>query len=862
MRILSIQFALSIFLASGAVMACAGAVPHVGLPAIGSVRLEHARATPVHPSDRLAHLPLLDVRQFGALGDGLTDDYEAISAAVAYMNSIGSGTLVFPPGVYRIDRYIGDARTPATTAIEFQNCHDFAVQGFGATIEVKGDFHKTADVPLGDIEGDGVPRYKSLRRAITPFVFRNCQRFELQGFTVNGNVDKMTRDLNVYQGPGEGVATYGCADYALEDLYVHHMSEDGIYIGGLARKPAIGEAAKADRNVSILRVVSANNTRQGLSVIHARGLIATDSVFVNSGLNDASGSAIGPYGVDPPTNGVDIEPDYPALPTPIQTGVTYGEGEYVAPPTSNGHIYRVRSGGSLDSSPSTQWSTKGATFPVGSLTLADAGTTYMDVQAGQQTFENCTFAGSVGEEFSSTQFARTDTILIRNCNFYREAHDGSSAARLAVPNTTVEGSRFVGGRLLLTGNSVSNTSATAIGNTFLTSGVGVYVHPESTGDVVVQGNLLVCTRSEPGCNLLCEVHSSSAHFTNNTLFLPKATLADSEETQAVYFAEASQIQDNTYVTDAPASNRAFTVFYDTGAARPTHEFAAHGSAFELIGPRAPVAEEPPTTLAPPSLASASRLADRTQVTGSIDHGHDGLSLEFFSRPPGSDISDADDYKFVAEVPVGASSSFALDLPPLDIGTELSAVAVRRLDGAILDGTALSNTIHVTEGTAPADPPLTLGLIDPGTSLTLFGGSHIEVRWSVEPSAYVQAQRVELSRDGGLLWEAVSGDLDASIRQWDWLVPIVDPSEGRLRVTAVDLQNRQWSSPDSVDFAIQTVSPWTVSDAAAALRLSAGIQPVSPDDMRRLNVLDSADTIGRITLLDVLVILRAAFGWRS
>jgi hypothetical protein len=44
---------------------------------------------------------VLDVREFGATGDGVTDDYSAISAALANLSSSG-GVLIFPaPGAYR-----------------------------------------------------------------------------------------------------------------------------------------------------------------------------------------------------------------------------------------------------------------------------------------------------------------------------------------------------------------------------------------------------------------------------------------------------------------------------------------------------------------------------------------------------------------------------------------------------------------------------------------------------------------------------------------------------------------------------------------------------------------------------------------
>jgi polygalacturonase len=46
--------------------------------------------------------PVINVKTFGAKGDGVTDDTAAIQAAVDYVFSAGGGTLAFPTGTYRV----------------------------------------------------------------------------------------------------------------------------------------------------------------------------------------------------------------------------------------------------------------------------------------------------------------------------------------------------------------------------------------------------------------------------------------------------------------------------------------------------------------------------------------------------------------------------------------------------------------------------------------------------------------------------------------------------------------------------------------------------------------------------------------
>jgi hypothetical protein len=57
----------------------------------------------------------VSVKDFGAVGDGVTDDTAAIAAAIAYMGSTGTSVHV-PPGTYLTDPFVINAQTYATQA--------------------------------------------------------------------------------------------------------------------------------------------------------------------------------------------------------------------------------------------------------------------------------------------------------------------------------------------------------------------------------------------------------------------------------------------------------------------------------------------------------------------------------------------------------------------------------------------------------------------------------------------------------------------------------------------------------------------------------------------------------------------------
>lgn len=48
----------------------------------------------------------VNVKSFGALGDGINDDYQAIQEAVNYANHIGGGVILLPPGAFKTSKMI------------------------------------------------------------------------------------------------------------------------------------------------------------------------------------------------------------------------------------------------------------------------------------------------------------------------------------------------------------------------------------------------------------------------------------------------------------------------------------------------------------------------------------------------------------------------------------------------------------------------------------------------------------------------------------------------------------------------------------------------------------------------------------
>lgn len=244
---------------------------------------------------------VVSVRDFGAKGDGVTDDYDALKAAATFICGVPDGTLIFPAGTYHIGRYriLRGPRRNEVTNIRYSGCSGVTISGTGAKISVFGAFHRAADFTSG---GYGV----SYSVGVTPFEILNSSNFRIQGFELDGNVDQMSRDPNVAEGDNAGILTTNCKNYTIENVNVHHFHTDGIKLGG--------NSTIADQGAILRNVTSTNNGRQGLSVIQLRTGRIVDSVFADNGRTGA-------YGVHDPGAGVDVEPNRSVPAVDVKTGM-------------------------------------------------------------------------------------------------------------------------------------------------------------------------------------------------------------------------------------------------------------------------------------------------------------------------------------------------------------------------------------------------------------------------------------------------------------------------------------------------------------------------------------------------------------
>ncbi|MEJ7677595.1 MAG: glycosyl hydrolase family 28-related protein [Segetibacter sp.] len=230
------------------------------------------------------HDSLISIKQFGAKGDGITNDYPAFLAIAKYINRKGSGNIFIPKGIYYIGVFYN--KVNENKDIEFTNCNNLKIIGDHATIILNGQFKRTADYR-------NKKYWYSYARTIIPLSFNNCTNVEVEGLEINGNVSQITRDSNVVENQGYLLMLNNCENVEIKNMFLHHSQTDGIYI--------IGTNSNS-KNVNMSNVISANNGRQGMSVIGLLNGKFDHCQFINTGITG------GVYGYHSPTAGVDIEP--------------------------------------------------------------------------------------------------------------------------------------------------------------------------------------------------------------------------------------------------------------------------------------------------------------------------------------------------------------------------------------------------------------------------------------------------------------------------------------------------------------------------------------------------------------------------
>lgn len=220
--------------------------------------------------------PFFNVLDFGADPRGKDDSWQAFKDWSIAISNAGGGIGLAPAGTYKICQTAGPS---GAEDFRFEGCKGLLLIGYGATLNLKGDVHLNFD-----------PDHGSDKHMVCPFLIRQCRNVCIEGFEINGNADKLTKDDGVLTG-GHCISIVSSNHVTIRNMRVHHGWMDGISIRAKDYL-ASDDMWHACRNVVIENCeVYANVGRCNIGVHETRHIRISDCRIYDSPM------------------GIDIEPD-------------------------------------------------------------------------------------------------------------------------------------------------------------------------------------------------------------------------------------------------------------------------------------------------------------------------------------------------------------------------------------------------------------------------------------------------------------------------------------------------------------------------------------------------------------------------
>jgi hypothetical protein len=207
------------------------------------------------PPTRARGSAVLNVRNYGAFGDGIHDDTAAIQRAISSLPSTG-GTVYIPAGTYLIDA-VKNVRLRSLMHLQLDPAAKLVAKPNAADRSYVINAYKVNDV-------------------------------EISGGQVVGERDQHLGTTGEW---GHCVMVRGCKRVTVRDMRMSKGWGDGLSIGA-----ADGSVTVLSEDVVVANVVCSGNRRQGLTIGRSKNIRVYDSEFSYTG------------GIKP-SCGIDIEPD-------------------------------------------------------------------------------------------------------------------------------------------------------------------------------------------------------------------------------------------------------------------------------------------------------------------------------------------------------------------------------------------------------------------------------------------------------------------------------------------------------------------------------------------------------------------------
>lgn len=349
--------------------------------------------------------------QFGAKGDGISNDTAAFAAMTAHVNELGGGTVLLSPKTYVVGAQepgpaTGYAFAPRSI-MDFRGCRGrLVIHGNGARIRcADGLRYGTFDAKTGTATQHPQPYYRPGELACPYFSMIKIDGcvgpVEIRDIELDGNIDRLQLG-----GPwGDSGWQIGCAGLRLSNNHgpisvsnvrSHHHAQDGASGDGPGR-PGILEA------VTIENCRFSSNARNAFSLVGGVGWTFRKCVF------EKSAKAL-PFRGSLPRSGIDFEAEGGKYVANIKLFDCIAEdnaGPGCLHP-GDSHVSDVYWEGGRIIGTST-WSFRGG----GNSGIAFKDTLFLGalVNLDLETFENCTFSDELKRSPTGTLYNPNGWII-------------------------------------------------------------------------------------------------------------------------------------------------------------------------------------------------------------------------------------------------------------------------------------------------------------------------------------------------------------------------------------------------------------------------------------------------------------------
>jgi hypothetical protein len=245
---------------------------------------------------------VIHVEDFGAIGDGVTDDTEAFQAISDYVNSKGSCTIEFGHNkVYRLGRQVFSGAADGRAFEEqimmlFDGINGLIINGNGSILKLNDGLHYGSFDPVtGEIYNPTMPFTDYNYAAIVGSVFSitNSRNIIINNLSIDGNNENLIVGGN-WGDKGIQLDATGFRIQYSENILLYNCKSNYNGLDG------IGIRNNTDQyNIFVVNSEFSFNGRQGCTIGGGTNFKFINTTFSNTGRGAISSA---------PTAGVDIEP--------------------------------------------------------------------------------------------------------------------------------------------------------------------------------------------------------------------------------------------------------------------------------------------------------------------------------------------------------------------------------------------------------------------------------------------------------------------------------------------------------------------------------------------------------------------------